>query len=753
MAAATLIVLAALDPASVLTNVLPWKTDLTGHVVVPWVEQSQPYSWLPGSWSDTMFLGFPINQLYPWLPGLLAAALGYLLPLAVAFKLVVVAPVVLLPWALWRAARWSGLPAPIPPLLAVAVLPFLFDTTCLSCGGNIASALTGEYAFAWSLFFAVLALGAVDRLAQTGSGMVLSALLVTATALSHPLPTLWLVIGVFVVAVAREVWAEDFIRRPFALAAACAALMAAMWWVPFLVRRDWMPLMGFQRRDDVLAWLLPGPRWWAVTLVVLALLGAIWAARRREWLLVAVVVQTVIAGAAFVRIGDGGQLYNLRVLPFWQFGIWILAFVGAQRVVLSVVQRVRADRQKSTDPTWVAAAALGVSAALIGSTWGWWGVTTAPTEFADGRASILGIDVTVTSQSTTARAVLGGPSSEEDQLLSSALANLVAGVASVKGCGRIAWDEAGAESQGLAVEVFQQPWQSPLWTDGCITPISGVLTDSSATAGAAIMTQDLVSTEGLRVMPSVPDLNYNLAAGVTRMRTMGVRYYLTHGGQPEQDAGAAADLALVASAGPWKVWEIAGSSIVMPLANLPAVVEPRVDDRSWDELSNAFFLSDAFDGTPLAQDGPTSWPRVGLSVIPPEAPVDAAIVSDVRVGTRSVTFTVDRVGAPVLVRVSDFPGWTVTGAEGPFRATPNFVVVVPTDTTVTLTKGRTAIDWVGALAGFAGLALLVGLALHRRLGDRDLGDLDEEGDTDSAGGDVQGDDLDEDSVEVPEHTR
>jgi hypothetical protein len=59
--------------------------------------------------------------------------------------------------------------------------------------------------------------------------------------------------------------------------------------------------------------------------------------------------------------------------------------------------------------------------------------------------------------------------------------------------------------------------------------------------------------------------------------------------------------------------------------------------------------------------------------------------------------------------MSYFPNWKVSGAEGPYRVAPNFMVVVPTDTHVELTYGRTWVEWLSyalTAAGIAGLVLL-----------------------------------------------
>ena len=53
-------------------------------------------------------------------------------------------------------------------------------------------------------------------------------------------------------------------------------------------------------------------------------------------------------------------------------------------------------------------------------------------------------------------------------------------------------------------------------------------------------------------------------------------------------------------------------------------------------------------------------------------------VSDVVIDEQDLSFHVDKVGVPVLVKVSYFPNWTAHGAEGPYRIAPNLMVVVPT---------------------------------------------------------------------------
>ena len=89
-------------------------------------------------------------------------------------------------------------------------------------------------------------------------------------------------------------------------------------------------------------------------------------------------------------------------------------------------------------------------------------------------------------------------------------------------------------------------------------------------------------------------------------------------------------------------------------------------------------------------------------------------VLNVDVGDQSVEFSVDRVGVPVLVRVSYFPNWQVDGAEGPYRVAPNMMVVVPTDRDVRLHFDLSLRDKLAYVLTLFGIAVLVFAARRER---------------------------------------
>jgi hypothetical protein len=227
------------------------------------------------------------------------------------------------------------------------------------------------------------------------------------------------------------------------------------------------------------------------------------------------------------------------------------------------------------------------------------------------------------------------------------------------------------------------------------------------------------------------------------------------------------DLTEIAKSGPWVVFEVADSEMVTPLENEPAVVTG-ITDSQVDWVEQPLDESGRFGGpairwytdptqwdVPLASSGPDEWQRVSVGERPEARPVPQVEVSNIETGDNRISFDVDQVGSPVLVKASYFPNWEASGAKGPYRVAPNLMVVVPTDTHVELTYGRTWVEWFSysfALIGLAGLVLLIRRPVMQFSGARagsgtveaEPGDWDEDWDEDDFAEDGFDDEYDED---------
>ena len=100
-----------------------------------------------------------------------------------------------------------------------------------------------------------------------------------------------------------------------------------------------------------------------------------------------------------------------------------------------------------------------------------------------------------------------------------------------------------------------------------------------------------------------------------------------------------------------------------------------------------------------------------VDIVTPSTPFETRTlepveVSDVEVNEESVGFTVSRTGVPILVRVSYFPNWTASGADGPYRVAPNMMVVVPTSNEVRLEFRPSLTDRFAYVLTVVGIGLL-----------------------------------------------
>ena len=299
------------------------------------------------------------------------------------------------------------------------------------------------------------------------------------------------------------------------------------------------------------------------------------------------------------------------------------------------------------------------------------------------------------------------------------------------GCGRAMWEYNADENRFGTPEALML---LPYWTTGCIASMEGLLFESSATTPYHFLNQAELSESPSEAVVGLPYGPLTVPLGVGHLQLLGVRYFMAASPAVEEEASADPTLRLVATSGPWdtsyegeqlsttwKVYVVERSSVVEPLADDPAVLTGvgqgqttwlgRIGpgDAMTQGPSLRWYLDPAAWPVELVAGGPSSWPRIGASSAtdPPRRPLAATKVSDVRQRATSISFTVSKVGEPVLVKISYFPNWHATGAEGPWRATPNLMVVVPTSHRVTLSYGTTAVTEAGDVLTLLGLLAVV----------------------------------------------
>lgn len=304
------------------------------------------------------------------------------------------------------------------------------------------------------------------------------------------------------------------------------------------------------------------------------------------------------------------------------------------------------------------------------------------------------------------------------------------------GCGRAMWEyEPELDRLGTPMALMLLPH----WTDGCIGSMEGLFFESSATTPYHFLNQAELS---YKPSSAQRDLHYRslyggdaahraevVGYGVNHLKLLGVRYFMAISDEVKEAARGNSDLELVATSGPWNVdyrragelvgltprtWEVykvADSELVMPLEFKPAVMQGVAKGGSpWLHAAEDWYLDEGRWNVFLAAGGPKDWPRVrGADPDPPEQAVEPPEVSNIKATDDRISFDVSKPGTPVLVKTSYFPNWQASGAKGPWRVTPNLMVVVPTSTHVSLHYGQTPVDiaaWTLTLLGVIGLLFL-----------------------------------------------
>ncbi len=665
------------------------------------VIRRRPRGWVPMAWAlgCTAFLVWPVHYV-------------------VAIKLVAVAGLVAMPAAGWALGRLSGLPFPGPALLSAATLLFVFDRSFNIMGGNLMSTMAGEFAFALAVPASLVYIGLMVRGIETGRDRAWAALLLALTGLCHLLVAFFALVATGVALLLRPGRAT---LRWLAGTGALAGLLAAFWVLPFWWRSDhlndmsWTKLTRFRSylwdRESLAAdFLTNDPPLQPV--LIAALLGAVLSVLFRRRLGMVLAGTGLLLLLAFIHLPEG-RLYNGRILPAYYLCAYLLAALAVAEV-LRLLGRLLDGLVGRGGRGLAGAGAVGVTLATVvmlalplralpggsmdGNAYRWLGLETEELNLGRSwaRWNFKGYEAR-TGDST------GGG---WDELR--ALTATLEAVADEHGCGRLMWEyNKDLTRYGTPMSLML----IPLWTDGCVGSMEGLYFESSTTTPFHFLVQSELSVGPSRAQRYLPYRGFNLDLGLGHLQQLGVPYYAASSERPVSEARAHPGFTEVANSGPWTVFLVADAPLVEGLDLEPAVYSD-VEHGTWlDPAVDVFQASP--DAVPRTVGGPEAWQRVASDEQPERLELPAVAVSDIEAGVDSVSFTVDRVGVPVVVKVSYFPNWKVDGADGPWRITPNLMVVVPTDEAVSLSYGRTGIDILATLMTLVGLAALVVLWRRR----------------------------------------
>lgn len=564
-----------------------------------------------------------------------------------------------------------------------------------------------------------------------------------------------------------------FKRSPWWIVAGTWALgfaLAAFWALPLVARlshttdMNWQPLAGFDELFPVELW----------PIAVLGLAGMT-AALGRTGRSLPLAALTVAPIPAFFLLGQGAKLWNGRALPHWFFGLHFFAGVAAGLLLAWVVRRLPARLSgawiRSAIAVLVVGIILGPNVGGVARDFetatglaGWSGWSSLRVEQLVNRisgpdlvilaAGILTVIVVVrraafpTGKVLTfgtvllfVTAVFMGTLTTENYVSAWARWNyqgyegkdkwpeyeqLMATVADLPP-GRVQW-EANRDLNEYGTPMA--PMLYPYWSGGTHPSMEGLYFESSLTTPFHFLNAAELSDAPSNPIPGLRYHNSDFDRGADHMELFNVAYYVAYTDRAKEEASNHPAFVQRAMAEPFAIYSLPESSLVDVAVNRPWVFE-EPETRLLAPLVGIFKEGTETDFVDVALEwyenismldqwivagGPPEWERITIDMEGTRMPLGAGgEVSDVVLEDHRISFRTTAVGVPHMVKVSYFPNWKATGALGPWRAAPAFMVVVPTGEQVELRFEDTWAEDLGWWLTWGGSALLVGWWVVARL--------------------------------------
>ena len=617
----------------------------------------QPQGWDPGN-----FGGYAPFRSYFLPPSLLVVIFSWAVPFNVAFKLVTVLGIFLLPLVTALCLRAMSYPSPVPAVGAAASLLFLFNQGNSMWGGNIPSTLAGEFSFSIAFALAVLFLGLLHRGIHSGRHRAGLGALLALVGLCHPVP--------FISAAGAGLYfltdATQFRRNLEYLSwmYAIGALLMAFWLLPlaaglpFATSIHWT--WQFQSWRDVLPPVLVAP-------AVLALIDIVRLARGRgatgpgRYLLFSLLV----SAAAFCLANSVG-VPDIRFIPFAQIVIVMLAVD-----LLSVfMPRLPAPGLPGLA---LVAAILGVVQLSAGYIphwvlWNYEGI-----ERKNGYPTLQQVMATL-------KGTLADP--------------------------RVAYEHSPTHDAFGSMRIFE----SLPRLAGRAT-LEGVLLQTAATSPFVYYIQALVSDQGTHVIPGYSYPEANPVRGTARLDLFNVREFLAVSDKVKAALDGDPRWARILTVDQYVIFRRTGAP--GGYVRVPRYRPVLLETKAWKKDFHRWFDEDAALDVPLVSAATV--PVAARAAFEPSrngSPTDLPRVEQTapctvteKVSSLEIEFTTTCPGVPHWISVTYDRKWRAQGASGVFLASPAFMMVIPDGTNVRLKFVRTAVDWAGVAGTLIGIGL------------------------------------------------
>jgi len=640
------------------------------HVLLP---KGKIMGWMHGNYA-----GFPLFQFYFPLPFLIMAILQAFIPLQIAFKLVTVLGIFLLPLCAYACVRLFKQPSPVPLIGATFTLPFLFMESNSMWGGNIPSMLAGEFAYGLGFALLVLFIGSFYRGIRENRFILINSLILTGIGLSHGYTLVFAVLASSFFLFTTQGFFKNL--GYYLKVNALAFLLLGFWLIQLLWFLPYTTPFNF-------VWVLDGisqvfPRI-LLPALIFALVGTILAIRTRitgakagqkQDSIVSYLLFLILVAGAFYFIAYEINLVDIRFLPYVQFfllmlgahGVGLMAqWIKAREVLavlLACVAVLWVNAHVTYIPKWIAWNYSGFE------TKGLWPQFHAVNDYLKGSC--------------------------QDP--------------------RVAYEHDQRNNATGSVRAFES---LPLFSGR--STLEGLYIQSSITSPFVFYLQSEYSPK-----PSCPLSNYNYSRlnfkrGLEHLKMFNVSHFIAITDTVREALDKQPGVIREKEFPPYTVYRIQGNPdryVSLLDHDPPLVITSNWRSAAFEWFRRGDLTTHLVLKKTLEPDDAGIFRSIYHEKLPEAAMADFynprnainkhAGIREI-IGPEEIIIETPHIGRPHLVRISYHPNWHVEGAERIYLASPSFMLIYPTQETVRLYFGPSLPNYLGCLLSAIGLLIVL----------------------------------------------
>ncbi|MHB1346530.1 MAG: hypothetical protein ACYCXK_03465 [Candidatus Humimicrobiaceae bacterium] len=630
-------------------------------------------------WDMGWFAGTPMLTFYFPLPFFLIALLSKIFAFNISFKLVTILGSFILPAAIYYFGKSFKFRYPYPELASIGAIAFLYMDSFTIYGANFLGTLAGEFSYSISFGLLFIFLSSLYMGMEKGKFdllFILNCIILACIVLTHLIILIALLIIVPSVFFIRRSWKNArYVISVFII----GFFLSAFWSVPFVLLVKWTPPLQWTNIKDLMA-LFPIE---LIPALVLGIIGIFFSVLKKDKKVIPI-IWTIVVFITFVFSWNGGRLFNGRFLPVIFIFIYMLAAYGLKNLYWILITALSSLNLKGIKERFYKFTVIALVPVIAIISFG----------------AIIAINP---RGPAWAHGNYTGFESRADWKTYDKLMKYL----DTLPYGRVMYDyDKSILTKYGTSRAFEL---IPFWTKQ--PTMEGLLAESSLTSPfhyinkAEFIVKDRTSISGWKV-PSKRDYE----AAMKHLIYYNISYIMASSEEVIDDLNDDDRVRFLNRIEPFSFYETKGPhNYVEILGNLPYRYAP--EEWAW-EIRDWYLNADNVDNPVIYDDGSEELKefkeitRAQLKNVP-ENPLDVEgqILSEV-VEREKIEFSTTAIGVPHLIKVSYFPNWKAIGAKGPYLVSPSLMMVIPTQSNVTIYYGMTYANRIGVALSFAGWAII-----------------------------------------------